>query len=82
MSKEIIGQNVVAKVEAIAEFGLYLNFEGQKILVLIPDAVVPPGTPLSTAFNLGDALIVKVIKYIPQYHAFKGTLDIRSNEHQ
>ena len=81
MNAEIVGHIIVAKVEQVEEYGLYLNFKGGRMLVLIADTVVSPGTRLRTSFHPDDVLLVRATKYIPERNIFQGTLNITFNEH-
>jgi ribosomal protein S1 len=73
-TSESIGKTVVARVTRVEEYGLYLAYESQSLIVLIPDVSYEPIADLKAMFKPGDTVPVRILKYVEEKSMFKGTI--------
>jgi predicted RNA-binding protein with RPS1 domain len=71
---ESIGKTVVARVTRVEEYGLYLTYEGQSVIVLIVDVFPEWIGDLKEKFKPGDTVPVRILKYIEEKSMFKGAI--------
>jgi predicted RNA-binding protein with RPS1 domain len=65
---------VVARVIRVEPYGIYFEFEGSQIIVLIPDVSYDWIPDLNAKYKIGDFVRVRVFRYIEPYKAFKATI--------
>jgi ribosomal protein S1 len=68
------GDVVQAIVTRIEHYGLYLDHEGETILVLAPDVSDERPLDLHAKFSVGSHLTVKVLRLVAQQSTYKGTM--------
>jgi ribosomal protein S1 len=61
-------------IERIEDYGIYLEFDGGKVIVLIPDASKSRIKSLRSVFSIGQELEVYLLKYIDEKKIYKGSL--------
>ena len=74
MRDELVGRLVVAVVTRIEAYGLYLEYSGKPLLVLIPDVSYESTPDLHVKYRVGDEVAVRVLDYIEEHRMFKGTI--------
>lgn len=74
MRDELIGKTVMARVTRVETYGVYLKFDGLDVLVLIPDVSHERISDLHSLYAVGDAVPVKIFRYVSEVGAFKGTI--------
>ncbi len=67
-------KKVKGKIDCVEEYGIYLSFDGGRIIVLIPDASSERIKCLKSTFSVGQELDVFLIKYIEEKKIYKGSL--------
>jgi predicted RNA-binding protein with RPS1 domain len=65
---------VLARVTRVEEYGVYFEFEGSSIFVLIPDVSYDLVPDLKARYKIGDVVRVRVFRYVEPYKAFKATI--------
>jgi len=73
-SGDIVGKTLTARVVRIEPHGLYLAYEDATILVLIVDVSENPIRDLREAFQSGEEVNVRVLRYIQEYGMYKGSM--------
>jgi ribosomal protein S1 len=71
---ESIGKTVVARATRVEEYGLYLTYEGQSLIVLIVDISNERVGDLKKKFKPGDTVPVRILSYHDELNLFKGTI--------
>jgi predicted RNA-binding protein with RPS1 domain len=74
MSTDQVGRVVVARVERTEAYGVYLSFEGEKVIVLIPDVSDRPILDLKAEFEPGQMVAVKIVGFVEGEGLYKGTM--------
>ncbi|MCM8541266.1 MAG: hypothetical protein NE328_13410 [Lentisphaeraceae bacterium] len=69
-----VNSSVIATVDKVEVYGLYLVKDSETILVLIPDVSLERISDLKALFKEGDTVKVKVLEYIEGKNLFKGSL--------
>ena len=71
------GERVLATVVEIHPFGIFMTFEGHRILVLVPDISYERGKMPHEMAQVGDQFAVIIITYISRDLVYRGSI----NEH-
>ena len=71
---DIVGKTLTARVVRVEAYGLYLSHGSRTILVLIPDISSRPIDDLRSAYRLGEAVVVRVLRYVDEHRTYKGTI--------
>jgi small subunit ribosomal protein S1 len=58
-----IGSTIEAVVTGVKHYGVYLDHEGQEVVVLLPEVSWKPVRDLASAVRVGDTLKVLVLRY-------------------
>jgi ribosomal protein S1 len=74
MNTELVGTVVVARVTRVEAYGVYLEFDGNALLVLVPDVSYEWFPDLTAKYGPGDEVSVRVLKYVESHNVFKGTI--------
>ena len=64
----------MARVTRVENYGVYLQFDDLDVLVLIPDVSYERISDLHSMYAVGDAVPVKILRYVSSEGAFKGTI--------
>jgi ribosomal protein S1 len=71
---ESIGKTVVTRVTRVEPYGLYLTYEGQSLIVLIPDVSHERIADLEAKYKPGDTVPVRILSYVEDRNLCKGTI--------
>jgi ribosomal protein S1 len=74
MNGEWVGRKVVARVTRVEAYGVYLECDGNELIVLIPDVSHERVPDLRAKYQLGDKVTVRVLSYIEDRKLFKATI--------
>lgn len=75
-----INDIVHAEVVRIEPYGIFLEFGGARILVLITDIQEAPIRDLASLYRVGERVAVRILFYVDGQSVFKGT--IKACEHE
>lgn len=73
-SADIVGKTIPARVTRVEEYGLYLAHDSQTILVLIVDVSDRPIDDLREEYELGEEVVVRVLRYVDESKLYRGTI--------
>jgi ribosomal protein S1 len=74
MMGEHVGSVVEATVARIEEYGVYFDFAGGRVLVLIVDVARERIASLNDRFRVGDVVRVKLVKFVAERECYKGSI--------
>ena len=80
MMGEHVGSVVDATVARIEAYGVYFDFEGGRVLVLITDVARGPIANLGDRFRVGDVVRVKLVKFVAERECYKGSILALDND--
>ena len=74
------GDAVTATVQRVERFGVFLEHEGEQILVLVPELSWQPLPDPAQRFAVGDQVQVRILRHVPEHRQFIGSIRVLSME--
>lgn len=74
MKNKLIGKIVKAKVTRVEAYGLYLAFDEEEAIVLIPDVSCEPVADLAAKYRVGDEVGIRILRYVQDRNLFNATI--------
>lgn len=68
------GDSVNAIITRIEVYALYLDFDGEPIIVLVPDVRDEGPLHLPSEFRVGDVVSVRIVRYIQAHAIYKASM--------
>lgn len=74
MKTEYAGRKIVAEVVRVEPYGVYLAWDGEEVIVLVPDVSDERILCLAEEYRPGQRVSVRILEYVESRKMFKGTI--------
>ncbi len=73
-TSDLVGSTVSARITRIEEYGVYLDYLGSELIVLIADLADDPVRHPGALYSVGDVVSVRITRHIPSMHQYRGSI--------